>query len=88
MRADYRVKRFGVFLLILWLASTVHFFLPQLGGQDQIRAQLGSPAGRGGHSQSGPDRRHDETYPQLMHRAGPLSAGHARRKQHRGHHRQ
>src|SRR5438874_8731747 len=53
MRADYLVKRIGLFLLILWLASTVNFFLPRLGGQDPIRAQLGAQAAMGGNSQIG-----------------------------------
>ena len=53
MRTDYLVKRVGLFLLILWLASTVNFFLPRLGGQDPIRAQLGAQAAMGGASQVG-----------------------------------
>jgi peptide/nickel transport system permease protein len=53
MRADYLVKRVGLFLLILWLASTVNFFLPRIGGQDPIRAQLGAQAAMGGASQVG-----------------------------------
>jgi peptide/nickel transport system permease protein len=53
MRADYLVKRVGLFLLILWLASTVNFFLPRLGGQDPVRAQLGAQAAMGGGSQVG-----------------------------------
>src|SRR5437868_4900951 len=53
MRTDYLVKRVGLFVLILWLASTVNFFLPRLGGQDPIRAQLGAQAAMGGASQVG-----------------------------------
>src|SRR2546421_10584636 len=53
MRTDYLVKRASMFLLILWLASTVNFFLPRLGGQDPIRAQLGAQAAMGGASQTG-----------------------------------
>jgi peptide/nickel transport system permease protein len=53
MRLDYLVKRVGLFLLIVWLASTVNFFLPRLGGQDPIRAQLGAQAAMGGNSQVG-----------------------------------
>jgi peptide/nickel transport system permease protein len=53
MRTDYVVKRLGVFLLILWLASTVNFVLPRLGGQDPIRAQLGAQAAMGGRTQVG-----------------------------------
>src|SRR5919201_3278870 len=53
MRTDYLVKRVGTFVLILWLAGTVNFFLPRLGGQDPIRAQLGAQAAMGGASQIG-----------------------------------
>jgi peptide/nickel transport system permease protein len=53
MRADYLAKRLGLFLLIIWLASTINFFLPRLGGQDPIRAQLGAQAAMGGNSQIG-----------------------------------
>src|SRR6266566_6505120 len=53
MRVDYLVRRAGLFVLILWLAGTVNFFLPRLGGQDPIRAQLGAQAAMGGASQIG-----------------------------------
>jgi peptide/nickel transport system permease protein len=53
VRLEYLVKRLGMFVLILWLASTVNFFLPRLGGQDPIRAQLGAQAAMGGNSQVG-----------------------------------
>lgn len=53
MTLDYLAKRLGLFVLILWLASTVNFVLPRLGGQDPIRAQLGAQAAMGGASQVG-----------------------------------
>ena len=53
MRVEYLAKRLGLFVLILWLASTVNFILPRLGGQDPIRAQLGAQAAMGGASQVG-----------------------------------
>lgn len=53
MRVDYLARRVGLFILILWLASTINFFLPRLGGQDPIRAQLGAQAAMGGNSQVG-----------------------------------
>src|SRR5215471_21503276 len=53
MRLEYVVKRLGLFVLIIWLASTVNFFLPRLGGQDPVRAQLGAQAAMGGNSQVG-----------------------------------
>jgi peptide/nickel transport system permease protein len=53
MSVDYLAKRLGLFVLILWLASTVNFVLPRLGGQDPVRAQLGAQAAMGGASQVG-----------------------------------
>jgi peptide/nickel transport system permease protein len=53
MSLDYLAKRVGMFVLILWLASTVNFVLPRLGGQDPVRAQLGAQAAMGGASQVG-----------------------------------
>ena len=40
MQLFYIVKRFGVFLLIVWLAATLNFFLPKLSGQDPVRTKL------------------------------------------------
>ena len=40
MQAVYIVRRFGVFLMIVWLAATLNFFLPRLSGQDPVRAKL------------------------------------------------
>jgi peptide/nickel transport system permease protein len=53
MRLSYLVKRFGIFLLIVWLASSVNFFLPRLGGQDPMRAHLLEQAMLGGYVQTG-----------------------------------
>jgi peptide/nickel transport system permease protein len=53
MRLDYFLKRLGLFVLIIWLASTVDFFLPRLGGGDPIRTQLEAQAAMGGMSQVG-----------------------------------
>ena len=53
MRLDYVVKRFGIFLLIVWLASSINFFLPRLGGQDPMRAHLLEQAMLGGYVQAG-----------------------------------
>jgi len=46
-------KRFGVFLLIVWLAATLNFFLPRLSGQDPVRATLLQQAQLGGYVQAG-----------------------------------
>ena len=53
MRADYLAKRFAVFLLIVWLAATLNFFLPRLSGQDPVRATLLQQAQLGGYVQVG-----------------------------------
>jgi peptide/nickel transport system permease protein len=53
MQAVYIVKRFGVFLLIVWLAGTLNFFLPKLSGQDPVRTKLLQEAAIGGNVQVG-----------------------------------
>src|SRR5262249_59537496 len=53
VRADYLLKRLGVFVLIVWLAATLNFFLPRLSGQDPVRATLLQQAQLGGYVQSG-----------------------------------
>jgi peptide/nickel transport system permease protein len=53
MRADYVARRFGVFLLIIWLAATVNFFLPRLSSQDPVRAALVAQMAAGGSGQAG-----------------------------------
>jgi len=53
MRADYVLKRFGIFLLIVWLAGTVNFFLPRVNSQDPIREKLMQQATNGGSLQTG-----------------------------------
>lgn len=53
MPLGYVAKRFGMFLLIIWLAATVNFFLPRLGGQDPVRDKLLQQAALGGNVQAG-----------------------------------
>src|SRR5260370_16640178 len=53
MQAAYIARRFGVFLLIVWLAATLNFFLPRLSGQDPVRTKLLQQAALGGYVQSG-----------------------------------
>src|ERR1700739_3684983 len=55
MQFAYIVRRFGVFLLIIWLAATLNFFLPRLSGQDPVRAKLLQQAALGGYVQAGID---------------------------------
>jgi len=53
VRADYVARRFAVFLLIVWLAASLNFFLPRLSGQDPVRATLLQQAQLGGYVQVG-----------------------------------
>ena len=53
MRPIYIARRFGVFVLIVWLAATLNFFLPRLSGQDPVRAKLLQQAALGGYVQAG-----------------------------------
>src|SRR5260370_21932905 len=53
MQAVYIARRFGVFLLIVWLAATLNFFLPRLSGQDPVHTKLLQQAALGGYVQSG-----------------------------------
>jgi peptide/nickel transport system permease protein len=53
MQAVYALKRFGVFVLIVWLAATLNFFLPRLSGQDPVRTKLLQQAQLGGYVQAG-----------------------------------
>jgi peptide/nickel transport system permease protein len=49
----YIARRFAVFLLIVWLAATLNFFLPKLSGQDPVRAKLLESAQLGGYVHAG-----------------------------------
>jgi peptide/nickel transport system permease protein len=53
--ALYVLKRFAVFLLIVWLAATLNFFLPKLSGQDPVRTKLLEQASLGGYVHAGID---------------------------------
>jgi peptide/nickel transport system permease protein len=49
----YIARRFGVFLLIVWLAATLNFFLPKLSGTDPVRTKLLEQASLGGYAHAG-----------------------------------
>lgn len=51
MRLDYLVKRLGIFLGVLWVASTLNFFLPRLSTQNPIRDKLLAQAASTGYLQ-------------------------------------
>ncbi len=53
MHLIYVLKRFGVLLLIVWLAATLNFFLPKLSGVDPVRAKLLEAASLGGYVHAG-----------------------------------
>lgn len=53
MPLSYVAKRVGMFFLIVWLAATVNFFLPRIGGQDPIRQAMVQQAALGGSVQIG-----------------------------------
>src|SRR5712672_4605471 len=53
MQAAYIARRFGVLLLIVWLAASLNFFLPRLSGQDPVRTKLLQQAALGGYVQGG-----------------------------------
>src|SRR5881397_4229301 len=53
MQAAYIARRFAAFLLIVWLAGTLNFFLPRLSGQDPVHTKLLQQAALGGYVQSG-----------------------------------
>ena len=54
MNWNYVVKRVSLFLLVVWAAASVNFFVPRLGtGRDPIREKLGQLAASGGLRQDG-----------------------------------
>lgn len=53
MRLDYVVRRFGIFLVITWLAASINFFLPHLSSQDPVKDKLLEASLTGGAVQSG-----------------------------------
>jgi len=53
VRLEYVLRRLGIFVLTIWLAATLNFFLPRLGGGDPVRQQLVQQAALGGNIQTG-----------------------------------
>src|SRR5215510_8056183 len=53
VQLSYVAKRCGVFLLIVWLAATLNFFLLRLSGQDPVREKLLQQAQLGGYVHAG-----------------------------------
>lgn len=53
MTLDYVLKRFGIFVLIVWAATSLNFFLPRLSSTNPIRERLLEQALQGGYVQQG-----------------------------------
>ena len=53
MPFDYLVKRVGFFVIIVWLASTLNFFIPRLSGQNPVRERMLEQAVLGGYVHQG-----------------------------------
>lgn len=60
MRLEYVIRRLGLFVVIMWAAATLNFFLPRASGQDAVRNQLMQQATRGGYLQAGIDQMVEE----------------------------
>jgi peptide/nickel transport system permease protein len=53
MPISYVAKRVAIFLLIIWLAATVNFFLPRIGGENPVAQKLMQTAALGGNLHAG-----------------------------------
>ncbi len=53
MRFRWILKRFGLFLLVIWGAATINFIIPRLSPTDPIRARLSAMAVQSGFVQTG-----------------------------------
>lgn len=53
MSVGYIIRRFLIFLAVVWAAATFNFLLPRLGGQNPIREKLVSQAALSGAVQAG-----------------------------------
>ena len=53
MPIDYVLKRVGFFLIIVWLAATLNFFIPRLSSQNPVRERLIEQAVLGGYVHAG-----------------------------------
>lgn len=55
MRFNYIARRFVVFIVVIWAAATLNFFIPRLAKHDPIRAKMLEEAARGGYIRAGID---------------------------------
>ncbi|GAJ12073.1 unnamed protein product, partial [marine sediment metagenome] len=60
MKISYIAKRFGIFLLVVWAATTLIFFLPRFSTQNPIREKMNQEMLRGGYIQVGMEQMIEE----------------------------
>lgn len=60
MRLEYVARRFVLFLVVIWAAATLNFFLPRISGRDAVRSQLIQQASSGGYVHTGIDQMVEE----------------------------
>ncbi len=53
MRPSYVARRIGLFLVVVWTAATLNFFLPRISGQDPVREKLMQQAAASGYVHTG-----------------------------------
>jgi peptide/nickel transport system permease protein len=53
MPVDYVLKRFAFFVIIVWLAATLNFFIPRLSSQNPVRERIIESAVLGGYVNAG-----------------------------------
>src|SRR3954447_11683409 len=53
MPIDYLLKRIAFFLIIVWLAATLNFFIPRLSSQNPVRERIIESAVLGGYVNAG-----------------------------------
>ena len=60
MKAGYLVRRSLLLVVVVWVAVTINFFLPRIGGQDPVRDRLVQQAMQAGYLQQGLDQMIEE----------------------------
>ncbi len=53
MRLAYVARRLGLFVVVVWAAATLNFFLPRISGQDPVREKLMQQAAASGYVHTG-----------------------------------
>jgi peptide/nickel transport system permease protein len=60
MRVEYIIRRFILFLIVIWAAATLNFFLPRMSGKDPVREKLLQMSAAGGYVHTGIDEMAEE----------------------------